>query len=124
MPGRLLTKKRKRRCKLTTHHDAATYFPDSAFRRWFQIFRGSGRCRLLPGGESIGAQVVLMGDHPVSHSVTHFKSQLGGELVTNLVVVTPGTLNWRARSVILGAYRGARRRAGSVVRRLHHRTPA
>jgi GNAT acetyltransferase-like protein len=158
--------------KLTmTHHDAPTYLPDSAFRRWFQILRESGRCRLfharLPGGESIGAQVVLMGDHPVSHtvtaaidparrqlgsaaflrwrtfewlarhgksandltdadlnSVTHFKSQLGGELVTNLVVATPGTLNWRARSVIEGAYHGARRRAGRVVRRLHHRTPA
>jgi hypothetical protein len=152
--------------KLTmTHHDAALYLPDAQFRRWFETLHSSGLCRLFharaSGGASIAAQIVLLGDHPVSHtvsaaidpehrrlgaaaflrwrtfewlarhgkagndltdatlnSVTHFKSQLGGELVTNLVLETRGTKRWRATSAFEGAYTGLRRGAGSVVRRI------
>lgn len=155
--------------KLTmSHHDVGLYLPDAAFRRWFEILRGSGLCRLfharLPSGESIAAQIVLLGDHPVSHtvsaaidpshrrlgaaaflrwrtfewlarngkaandltdatlnSVTHFKSQLGGDLVTSLVVESPGTAEWRARAAIEDAYSSLRRRAGSIVRRVRNR---
>lgn len=155
--------------KLTmNHHEAALYLPDDSFRRWFETLYKSGLCRLfharMPTGESIAAQLVLLGDHPVSHtvsaaidpehrrlgaaaflrwrtfewlaargktgndltdaalnSVTHFKSQLGGDLVTNLVIETRGTATWRAASALGGAYTGLRRRAGGVVRRLGKR---
>jgi len=155
--------------KLTmNHHDAALYLPDAPFRRWFELLHRSGLCRLfharMPGGESVAAQIVLLGDHPVSHtvsaaidpehrrlgaaaflrwrtfewlahqgkigndltdaslnSVTHFKSQLGGELVTNLVISTPGTAKWRSLSGIEGAYTGLRHSAGAVVRRVLNR---
>jgi hypothetical protein len=156
--------------KLTmSHHDAALYLPDAAFRRWFEMLHGSGLCRLfharLPTGDSIAAQIVLLGDHLVSHtvsaaidpahrrlgaaaflrwrtfewlarhgktandltdaalnSVTHFKSQLGGELVTNLVVETRGTAEWRARSAIEGAYYAVRRRASAIAGQVRNRS--
>lgn len=155
--------------KLTmTHHDAALYLPGAQFRRWFETLHKSGLCRLfharMPGGESIAAQIVLLGDHPVSHtvsaaidpehrrlgaaaflrwrtfewlarhgktgndltdaalnSVTHFKSQLGGELVTNLVLESPRTAQWRALSAFEGAYAGLRDGAGAVFRHLRKR---
>lgn len=155
--------------KLTmTHHEAALYLPDDPFRRWFKTLHSSGLCRLLqarlPSGESIAAQVVLLGDHPVSHtvcaaidpvhrqlgaaaflrwrtfewlalrgktgndltdaalnSVTHFKSQLGGDLVVNLVVETRGTRAWRTAGALEGAFTGLRHRAGAVVRRVRKR---
>lgn len=156
--------------KLTmSHHEAALYLPDDSFRRWFKTLHSSGLCRLfharLPSGESIAAQIVLLGDHPVSHtvcaaidpahrrvgaasflrwrafewlarqgktgndltdatlnSVTHFKSQLGGDLVTNLVLETPGTKRWRATSAVEGAYAELRHGAGAVVRRIRKRS--
>jgi hypothetical protein len=149
--------------KLTmTHHETSLYLPDDPFRRWFTTLRKAGLCRLfharLPDGQSVATQIVLLGDHPVSHtvcaaidpahrqigaaaflrwrtfqwlalhgktandltdaslnSVTHFKSQLGGDLVTNLVVETRGSLAWRAASALGGAYSGLRHRAGAVV---------
>lgn len=155
--------------KLTmNHHEAALYLPDEPFRRWFETLYKSGLCRLfharMPNGDSIAAQLVLLGDHPVSHtvsaaidpehrrlgaaaflrwrtfewlaakgktgndltdaalnSVTHFKSQLGGDLVTNLVIETRGTPAWRAANALSGAYTGLRRRARGVVRRLGRR---
>ena len=155
--------------KLTmNHHDAALYLPDAPFRRWFELLHRSGLCRLfharMPSGESIAAQIVLLGDHPVSHtvsaaidpehrrlgaaaflrwrtfewlahlgktgndltdaslnSVTHFKSQLGGELVTNLVISTPGTSRWRALTAVESGYTGLRHNASAVVRRVRNR---
>jgi hypothetical protein len=150
------------------HHEAALYLPDDSFRRWFEKLYKSGLCQLfqarLPSGESIAAQIVLLGDHPVSHtvsaaidpeyrrlgaaaflrwrtfeslagkgktgndltdaalnSVTHFKSQLGGDLVTNLVIETRGTAGWRAVTALGGAYSGLRRGARDVVRRIGNR---
>jgi hypothetical protein len=152
--------------KLTmSHHDAARYLPDEPFRQWFKALHTSGLCRLfharLPSGESIAAQIVLLGDHQVSHtvsaaldpthrrlgaaaflrwrsfewlahhgktgndltdaslnSVTHFKSQLGGDLVINLILETSGTKVWRAAGALEGTYTGLRRRAATVVRRI------
>jgi hypothetical protein len=153
---------------IMNHHEAALYLPDAPFRRWFELLHRSGLCRLfharMPSGESIAAQIVLLGDHPVSHtvsaaidpehrrlgaaaflrwrtfewlahqgktgndltdaslnSVTHFKSQLGGELVTNLVISTPGTSRWRALTAIESAYTGLRHNAGAAVRRVRNR---
>jgi hypothetical protein len=150
------------------HHEAALYLPDESFRRWFETLYRSGLCRLfharLPSGESIAAQIVLLGGHPVSHtvcaaidpehrrlgaaaflrwrtfewlarqgksgndltdatlnSVTHFKSQLGGDLVTNFVVETRGTTAWRAAGALGGAYAGLRQSAAGVVRRIRKR---
>jgi hypothetical protein len=49
------------------------YLPESAFKRFFTTLRSQNLCRLfharLPTGQSISAQLVLLGNHPVSHSV-------------------------------------------------------
>jgi hypothetical protein len=146
------------------HHGAAAYLPNEAFRGWFQRLHRGGLCRLfqarLPDGQTLAAQVVLLGAHPVSHtvcaatdpahrrlgaaaflrwrafewlaahgktgndltdaalgSVTHFKSQLGGELVTNFVIQSRGTMTWRAGSALESGYWRIRQRAGALVRR-------
>jgi CelD/BcsL family acetyltransferase involved in cellulose biosynthesis len=114
----------------------ATYLPLLPFRRFVEQLRAAGIARLqharLPGGAAIASQLVLLGKHPVSHtvcagmdpnysrlgasaflrwrgfealaglgyeandltdaalnSVTHFKSQLGGNLETALVLTAP-----------------------------------
>jgi len=142
-------------------HGAETYLPPAAFRQWFTALKASNLVRLfqarLPEGEAIASQVVLLGPHPVCHTVsagadparrqlgasaflrwrgferlaalgyhgtdltdaalnpvTHFKSQLGGDLVVNLVVETRGTFQWR----MTGAFDSAKRHANGVVRRL------
>lgn len=155
--------------KLTMeHHDTAAYLPDTAFRQWFETLHRDGRCRLfharLPDGTSVAAQLVLLGDHPVSHTVsagtdpahrqlgaaaflrwrvfewlanagkqgndltdaalnpvTHFKSQLGGELVTNFVLESPGSFRWRTVTGLTKGYWTLRGAAGSAVRRLRGR---
>jgi hypothetical protein len=52
----------------------ALYLPQPAFQRFFTTLRASGLCRLyharLPQGQSISAQLVLLGPYPVSHSVS------------------------------------------------------
>jgi hypothetical protein len=49
------------------------YLPRAAFERYFRSLRALGRCRLYhardPEGRSVAAQLVLAGDHPVSHTV-------------------------------------------------------
>ena len=51
---------------------ARLYLPEAAFRRFFERLRARGLARLfharLPGGQSISAQLVLTGSHPVSHT--------------------------------------------------------
>lgn len=125
---------------LETHErkGAPLYLPETAFRRYFDRLHERGICRLfharLPDGRSIAAQLVLLGAHPVTHTVaaaadgalqklganpflrwrvfevlaaegfkandltdatlnpvTHFKSQLGGDLTSSLAVEAPGT---------------------------------
>lgn len=123
---------------LETHQrkGAPLYLPKAAFRRYFQKLREQNLCRLyfarLDDGRPVAVQLVLLGDHPVTHTVcaaadaeflrlgttpflrwsvfeelsrlgyrandltdaainpvTRFKSQLGGELVCNMVLKRP-----------------------------------
>jgi len=50
-----------------------TYLPEAAFRRFVEQLRAAGLARLqharLPGGTAIASQLVLLGKHPVSHTV-------------------------------------------------------
>jgi hypothetical protein len=122
---------------------APLYLPEAAFREYFASLRRLGLCRLFhartPDGRSVASQLVLVGAHPVSHTVsaaadaemqqlganpflrwrsfellaaagsvandltdaslnpvTHFKSQLGGQLSTCLAAVAPRTRKVRA----------------------------
>jgi len=146
-------------------HGTALYLPGPSFQRWFQSAHAGGLCRLfharLPDGQSVAAQLVLLGPHPVSHTVsagmdpahrqlgasaflrwrvferlaglgyaandltdaalnavTHFKSQLGGDLVLNPVIETAGNATWRAGSAFDQLNRGARGIARQLVHRL------
>lgn len=121
------------------------YLPQDRFSRFVAQLSAQGLCRIfharLPSGQSISAQIVLTGKHPVSHSVcaaadpehlntgataflrwkvfealaargfvandltdaalnpvTHFKSQLGGDLKLCLICETaPAPAGWRHR---------------------------
>jgi hypothetical protein len=134
------------------------YLGDAEFRRYFATLREQNLCRLfqarLPDGRAISSQLVLLGNHPVSHSVaaaadpaflntgataflrwkvfetlsslgyaandltdaalnpvTHFKSQLGGDLELCLVLENPeAPRTWpqRIRSAAGGLLRGRR----------------
>jgi hypothetical protein len=61
---------------LDTHRrkGAPLYLPEAAFRRYFENLRAQGTCRLfharMPDGTSIAAQLVLIGDHEVTHTVS------------------------------------------------------
>lgn len=61
---------------LETHRrkGAPLYLPEAAFRIYFERLHAKGLARLfharLPGGESIAAQLVLLGTHPVTHTVS------------------------------------------------------
>src|SRR4029453_3801631 len=113
-----------------------TYLAPEAFRRYFDALRARGLCRLFqarrPDGRVLATQLVLLGPHPVSHTVaagadqeflqmgataflrwkvfealgaagyagndltdaslnavTHFKSQLGGDLAPYLSLDGP-----------------------------------
>ncbi len=142
---------------------APLYLPEKAFRTYFERLQDRGLCRLfqarLPDGRAIASQLVLVGAHPVSHTVsasasaehqklganpflrwrafealaaggsvandltdaslnpvTHFKSQLGGQLQTCLAAVTPwsrrarlGRLAERSARSVLAIARGGRR---------------
>jgi hypothetical protein len=50
-----------------------TYLPELAFRRFIERARAAGLARLqharLPNGAAIASQLVLLGKHPVSHTV-------------------------------------------------------
>jgi hypothetical protein len=52
---------------------APLYLSRGAFERYFRRLHAQGLCRLfharLPGGPSISAQIVLLGPHPVTHTV-------------------------------------------------------
>jgi hypothetical protein len=53
---------------------ANLYLPRAAFQRYFERLRTGGLARLyharLPGGMSVSTQLVLLGSHPVSHTVS------------------------------------------------------
>jgi len=50
------------------------YLPQAAFERFFSTLRGLGLCRLyharLQNGQSISAQLVMLGKHSVAHAVS------------------------------------------------------
>ena len=52
---------------------APLYLPNQQFKRYFERLQSKDLCRLfharLPDGQSISSQLVLLGNHPVSHSV-------------------------------------------------------
>jgi hypothetical protein len=142
-----------------------TYLPEPAFRRFFETLHAAGLARLyharLPDGAVIATQLVLLGSHPVSHtvcagmdpeharlgapaflrwkafeelarlgyrandltdaalnSVTHFKSQLGGDLECALVVESPRSLRAVAGGALQSGVARARGLAGGALRRV------
>ncbi len=152
-------------------HDTAAYLPRPAFAAYFDALRRQELCRLylarLADGRVVASQLVLLGPHPVCHTVsaagdpefnkmgataflrwkvfqalaalgyagndltdaalnpvTHFKSQLGGDLELSLVLESPGTRRYRWGTGALALYRRARSRAGAAARRVLRRGPA
>lgn len=142
-----------------------TYLPGLAFRRFVERLRAAGMARLqharLPNGTAIASQLVLLGRHPVSHTVcagmdpaharlgasaflrwrgfetlaglgyrandltdaalnpvTHFKSQLGGNLELALVLNAPPSPRLRVAQAIEQALTLPRSAAGRLLRRL------
>jgi hypothetical protein len=51
------------------------------------------------------------------NSVTHFKSQLGGDLVTCMVLRAPSSLRWRVMTGLERRYRGLRNRVAEAMHR-------
>lgn len=64
------------RLHVATHEQkgAPLYLPRPAYERWFHRLQAAGLCRLyvarLPDGRPIAAQLVLLGAHPVTHTVS------------------------------------------------------
>jgi GNAT acetyltransferase-like protein len=145
--------------------DVAAYLPHDPFQTYFRRLHGQGLCRLYHArtsdGRTAASQLVLLGAHPVSHSVsaaadpefnkmgasaflrwrvcealgalgfagndltdaalnpvTHFKSQLGGDLELSLALQSPETARYRLGTGAVRLYRRARGAAGSLARRL------
>ena len=149
--------------------DVGAYLPAAAFEQYFRRLKAQGLCRLfharLPeGGRPIATQLVLLGAHPVSHTVsaaadpefaklgvsaflrwkvfeilaglgstgndltdaalnpvTHFKSQLGGDLELSLVLESRPTLAYGAGTGAGRLLRRVRGAAGGLVRRVLRR---
>ena len=146
-------------------HDRGSYLRRPAFARYFELLRRQGLCQLyharLTDGRAIASQLVLLGAHPVCHTVsaagdpefnrmgatallrwkafealaaqgyagndltdaalnpvTHFKSQLGGDLELSLVLESAGTRRYRLGTRAVGWYRWARGAAGAAARRV------
>jgi hypothetical protein len=123
------------------------YLRKGDFKRYFEKLRAANLCRLyhlkLPGDRAVASQLVLLGEHPVSHTVaaaadseflqsgvnpnlrwhvfqalaklgysandltdatlnevSRFKSQLGGALVTNLVLVKERAFLYRTSLLV------------------------
>jgi hypothetical protein len=136
---------------------AALYLPHEAFRGFIERLRAQNLCRLyharLPDGRAIASQLVLLGPHPVTHTVcaaadadflnlgasaflrwhvfedlaragykandltdaalnpvTHFKSQLGGDLTLCLEIARPDSLRWRGAELAASIPGRAKRR--------------
>jgi len=78
-----------------THHrkGAPIYLPESRFRRYFEELRSQNLCQLfhacLLNGTPVASQLVLLGGHPVTHTVT-----AGADPKALRLGVTP-FLRWR-----------------------------
>jgi hypothetical protein len=144
---------------------AALYLPQAGFRRYFERLRSQNLCRLFhartPEGRVMASQFVLLGSHPVCHTVsagtdgeflktgvtaflrwksferlaqmgyagndltdaalnpvTHFKSQLGGDLHLNLVLTKPDRGGFRAETMAYRAGSATKRSVRAVLARL------
>ena len=142
---------------------APVYLPRDAFRVFIDQLRAKQLCRLyharLPDGRVVASQLVLLGPHPVSHSVcaasdaefltlgasaflrwqvfedlaragyqandltdaalnpvTHFKSQLGGDLALSLMVARPASVSWRIGELAASLPMRMKRRMLRIVR--------
>ena len=145
--------------------DVASYLPAAPFRTYFDTLRKANLARLfqarLADGRPVATQLVLLGAHPVCHTVsaaadpefnklgvsaflrwtvferlaamgyagndltdaslnpvTHFKSQLGGELELTLVLQSAESLRWKVGLTVGKAYSRARGAAGAVARKV------
>jgi len=145
--------------------EVKAYLPKPAFARYFESLRRQGLCRLyhasLADGRLAACQLVLLGAHPVTHTVsaagepefhkigaaaflrwkvfealaslgyaandltdaglnpvTHFKSQLGGDLELSLVLQSPRTRRYRWGTGAAALYWRARGMAGAGLRRM------
>jgi Acetyltransferase (GNAT) domain len=134
---------------------SSIYLPEAGFRRYFERLKSQNLCRLFHArtaeGRVVSSQLVLMGKHPVCHTVsaaadaeflrtgctaflrwkgfeqlaqlgytgtdltdaqlspvTHFKSQLGGNLETNFVLGRPDRSKFRVEKFVY--------RSGSMVK--------
>ncbi|MGA8277503.1 MAG: GNAT family N-acetyltransferase [Rhodanobacteraceae bacterium] len=143
---------------------APLYLPRKAFATFVERLRERGLGRLyqarLPDGRSIASQLVLLGPHPVTHTVcagadgeflnlgasaflrwrvfedlaeagyrandltdaelnpvTHFKSQLGGELTLCLEIARRDSLRWRAADLAASLPRRSKRLLARAMRR-------
>ena len=146
----------------------ALYLPRESFERYFRGLHALGLCRLfharLPDGRAISSQLVLLGPHPVSHTVaaaldpdymqigatpflrwksfeklaelgfeandltdaqlnpvTHFKSQLGGDLKMNLVLRHPDSMGFRIEHSLQASRRFGVTQAKALLAVLHGR---
>jgi hypothetical protein len=154
------------RMHLETHQrkGAPLYLPEKAFRNFFEGLAKQGVLRLyharLKDGQSISSQLVLLGPHSTSHTisaaadakhlglggtpflrwkvfeslaklgylandltdaelnpVTHFKSQLGGDLETCLVVSRQDSAVFRSGEALVRLLHRARNGAVAAARR-------
>lgn len=143
---------------------ADLYLPRPRFQRYFERLKSQNLCRLfharLPNSQSIASQLVLLGRHPVSHtvcaaadkeylslgasaflrwkvfaelsalgfkgndltdawlnSVTKFKSQLGGDLHTNLILTKPEAFTFRVSHSLTNIMQGGGRRLKRLFQR-------
>lgn len=159
------------------HHEnhvrkgAALYLPAASFRRYYERLRAVGLCALFharnPEGRVISTQLVLLGRHPVTHtvaaavdhefmrtgaaaflrwrvfewlaargyckndltdaelnSVTHFKSQFGGDLVMNFVVQRPDNVKFRLHDAFYRVAGAAKLKAVNTLQRRKAAQPA
>jgi len=57
-----------------TRKGAPIYLPKPEFKRYFELLSSQGLCRLyharMPNGRAVASQLVLLGGHPVTHSVS------------------------------------------------------
>jgi hypothetical protein len=143
---------------------AAIYLPEAAFHRYFSRLRSQDLCRLFhartDNGRVISTQLVLLGKHPVCHTVSagtdteflktgataflrwkvferlagmgykandltdaelnpvsHFKSQLGGDLEMNMVLDRPDRGRFRLQKFVYHTGSLAKRSARALLTR-------
>jgi|tagenome__1003787_1003787.scaffolds.fasta_scaffold20988254_6 hypothetical protein len=153
-----------------TRKGMTAYLPSELFKKYFVSLKSRNLCRLfharLPNGRAISSQLVLLGAHPVTHSVsaaldpeymktgataylrwkafealanlgyaandltdaelnpvTHFKSQLGGNLETSLVLAGRDSGRFRSHTALLRGVGAAKNMARPLYKTIFSRKP-